>query len=128
MDRQLQKRLRLLLPHQDGAPLDVLSPHLAHVAGALRGVEQQIERQALSGSYRPVRLELGDVRLCPHREALRSDLQRFDADCRIVRSPLTRHGKRQHPPQHLHQIVRRRRRLRFAVAHFQNVLGLERPH
>lgn len=56
---QFEEGLGLLLSNQNGRVLNVLTPHLTHVAGTLGGIEQKVERQAFPCADGPVGLELG---------------------------------------------------------------------
>lgn len=71
MNRQFKEGLGLLLTNQDGAALDMLQPHLAHIARPLRRIEQKIERQTFARADRPMGFELGDVAFRPTLESPR---------------------------------------------------------
>ena len=102
-----QTRASLLLRERQGARRHVLPPHPRHVARPLPGVEQQRERQSRACACRPMRLERGNVGLCPLAEPIRGVAEPANAERRIVRPHATVDCEAHQDAQAITQVVDR---------------------
>lgn len=70
VDRDAQRRARLLLSNVDEPVVNVLTAHAGHIANSLPGIEQQSERQARLRADRVLVLEARNIRFAPSLPSL----------------------------------------------------------
>ena len=96
VDRDAQRRARLLLSNVDEPVVNVLTAHAGHIADSLPGIEQQSERQARLRADRVLVLEARNIRFAPSLPSLFAQPGALDANSRVIGSDSYLNGISEH--------------------------------